>query len=501
MESNRREVLRALGTVAVAPGLATFRGAAGGAMSLAPGQELAEPLVFSSARALAAAIARRELSSVDVVEAYLERIARVNPALNAVFQVQHESARAAARRADEDLARGRSHGPLHGVPMTIKDSLDTAGVISTAGTLGRREFVPGTDATVVRRLREAGAILLGKTNTPEFTAYFETFNLVYGTTNNPWDPKRTPGGSSGGAAALVAAGGTPFDIGSDFGGSIRLPAHYCGVCGLKPTAGRVPRTGHNPSFGGIQDIFQQLGPLARTVDDLDLLFRLITGPDGIDPAILPMPLGETAAVDVGSLRVTFHVDNGVATPTQETQRLVREASAAVAETGAQVHEELPAGVTESFAIGQELWQHGSSEGTRRELERWGTVEHTLGDLDAEGISMTALEALLERWWALRSRMLQEFARMDVILCPANAAPAALHDTVRGWDTEPLFSYTETYNITGWPAAVVPCGLSPEGLPIGVQVVAAPGREDRVLAVAAVIERALGGYRRPPEPGT
>ena len=227
---------------------------------------------------------------MEVVQACLDRIDQVNPQLNAVVQLAATRALEEAREADEALARGESNGPLHGVPMTIKDSLDTAGLISTGGTKGRESFIPQQDATVVRRLREAGAILLGKTNTPEFTLSFETNNLIYGRTNNPYDTSRTPGGSSGGAAAIVAAAGAPFDIGSDFGGSIRLPSHLCGIAGLKPSSGRVPRTGHIYPFGGVQDSFQQIGPLARYVEDLALILPLIAGPDFIDPGVVEMPL-------------------------------------------------------------------------------------------------------------------------------------------------------------------------------------------------------------------
>src|SRR5262245_36081292 len=205
-------------------------------------------LYYSSASALAEAIRSKEVSSLEVVKAFLARIAEVNPKLNAVFQIQTEKAMAQAREADAALARGEVKGPLHGVPMTIKDSFDTAGVISTAGTKGRSQYVPTEDATVVARLKAAGAILLGKTNTPELTLAWETDNLVYGRTNNPYDLSRTPGGSSGGAAALIAAGGTPFDIGTDTGGSIRLPSHFCGIAGIRPTSGRVPRTGHIISY-------------------------------------------------------------------------------------------------------------------------------------------------------------------------------------------------------------------------------------------------------------
>ena len=191
-------------------------------------------LIYASATAVAKAIRTKEVSSEEVVKAYVQRIKDVNPQLNAVVRLDAEGALVEARRSDEELAKGDLRGPLHGVPMTIKDALDTAGVISSGGTQGRSSFVPEQDATVVARLRAAGAILLGKTNTPELTLGFETVNLVYGRTNNPYDVSRTCGGSSGGAAAIIAAGGIPFDIGSDTGGSIRLPSHVCGTAGIRP---------------------------------------------------------------------------------------------------------------------------------------------------------------------------------------------------------------------------------------------------------------------------
>src|SRR5690242_12583048 len=216
---------------------------------------------------LAALIRDREVSSVEAVTACLDRIAEVNPRLNAVVSLAPDALEQ-ARSADAAIARGDLVGPLHGVPCTLKDSLDTAGLRTTAGTIGWRERVPDHDATVVARVKSAGAIVLGKTNTPEFTWSDETDNDVFGRTSNPYDLTRTPGGSSGGAGAIVAAGGAPFDIGSDTGDSIRQPAHVNGIAGIKPTQGRVPRTGHWPGFGGIVGSLQQLGPLARRVDDL-----------------------------------------------------------------------------------------------------------------------------------------------------------------------------------------------------------------------------------------
>ncbi|HET9436436.1 MAG TPA: amidase family protein, partial [Candidatus Limnocylindrales bacterium] len=224
----------------------------------------------------------------------------------------------AATRADTALRRGDRVGPIHGVPFTAKDSLDTAGVTTTAGTIGWRDRVPDRDATVVARLKAAGAILLGKTNTPEFTWSDETDNDVYGRTSNPYDLERTPGGSSGGAAAIVAAAGSPFDVGSDTGDSIRQPAHVCGVAGLKPTSGRIPRTGHWPGYAGYFQSFTQLGPIARRVEDLELLLPILAGPDGIDPHVVPAPLGDAGRVAMRGLRVVMFGDNGIRTPTPAT---------------------------------------------------------------------------------------------------------------------------------------------------------------------------------------
>lgn len=454
-----------------------------------------DQLMYASATTLAKAIRTKEVSSKEVVDAYLQRIEAINPKLNAVVQLAVDTARAQARQADAALARGDTTGPLHGVPMTIKDSLDTAGMISSGGTKGRASFVPTEDATVVARLRAAGAILLGKTNTPEFTLSFETSNLIYGRTSNPYDPSRTPGGSSGGAAAIVAAGGSPFDIGSDYGGSIRLPSHCCGITGIKPTSGRVPRTGHIFPFGGILDSFQQLGPMARSVDDLSLLLPLIAGPDWIDPAIVPMPLGKPDAVNLKRLRVAFHTDNGILSPTQETTTVVRKAATILAEEGMRVEEARPNGIEQSYETGMALYFADGGASVRRLLQEAGTTEHSFPWLSAaQPVTATQLDALITKWYRVRSTMLSFLKNYDVILCPVNAFPAMPH----GAEGEDLraFSYTMTYNLTGWPGAVVRGGTSPDGLPIGVQIVAQPWREDVALAVAGYLEKALGGFQPP-----
>ena len=300
-------------------------------------------IIFDSATSLAASIRDRRISSTELTQAYLDRIEKVNPDLNAVVMLD-ETAMDQARAADDALAKGSEVGPLHGVPITLKDSHDTAGIVTTGGTLGRANFVPDSDSTVTARLRAAGVVLLGKTNTPELTMGMETENLVYGRTNNPYDTGRTCGGSSGGGAAIVAAGGSAFDIGTDTGGSIRFPGHCCGVAGIKPTSGRVPRTGHIIPYGmGIRDSLTQVGPIARYVEDLALVLPVISGPDWRDPAIVPMPLEDPSCVDASRLRVAFYTDNGVKTPTPETVDAVTAAASALADAGGTVVEDRPGG--------------------------------------------------------------------------------------------------------------------------------------------------------------
>jgi len=453
-------------------------------------------LIDASVTQLAKAIQAREISSVEIVQACLKRIEEVNPRLNAVVQLRAEEALDEARRADAALARGESHGALHGIPMTIKDSLDTAGVITTGGTLGRKNFVPEKDATVVTRLKNAGAILLGKTNTPELTLDFETNNVIYGRTSNPYDLTRSSGGSSGGAAAIIASGGSPFDIGSDYGGSIRQPAHFCGITGIKPTSGRVPRTGHIVPFAnGATDAFQAIGPLARTVDDLTLLLGIIAGPDWQDPLIAPMPRANPDDVDLSGLRVAFYTDNGTATPTPEIMQAVRDVAQALTGQVASVAEARPARLEETWDLWTSLNVADGGFGVREILEQAGT------EPSARHMRRAEFEATgrdfgrrLREMDLFRSQMLGFMANYDVMICPPNANVALKHDTFA--ENFAGFSYTATYNLTGWPGAVVRAGTSPEGLPIGVQIVANPWCEDVALKVAKFVEQTFGGWQKP-----
>ena len=462
---------------------------------------MSDDLIYQSAKSLAQAIRDGDVSAVEVVQAHLERIDDVNDRLNAVVKLCAERALDEAREADAALARRESKGALHGVPMTLKDSLDTEGVVTTGGTLGRRTFVPERDSTVAARLRGAGAILLGKTNTPEITFAGETDNLVYGRTNNPYGLDRTPGGSSGGAAAIVAAGGSPFDMGSDTGGSIRGPAHLCGITGIKPNSGRVPRTGHIiPYAAGAEDSYTQNGPMARYVEDLVLTLPIISGPDWEDPAIVPMPLGDPADVDLGSLRVAFYTSApGRNTPTQETVDAVNVAAGVVSSIVASVEEDVPAPVVRVHELNDRIGDADGRATMLRILQRAGTAElspfiRRIRD-EAVPISTEDFTSALEELDQYRSEMLEFMRSYDAIICPTASVPALPHGESYT-DEHRNSNYMAPYNLTGWPGAVVRCGASPEGMPIGVQVISRPWREDVALALATVLESELGGYVRP-----
>jgi amidase len=455
--------------------------------------------VAASAMSLADDIRTGRRSSVEVVTAVLERIEAVNPRINAVVRLV-DGVMEAAQAADAALAAGGSLGPLHGLPFTIKDSFDTAGVVTTAGTVGWRDRVPREDATVVERLRKAGGILVAKTNTPEFTWSDETDNDVYGRTSNPYDLARTPGGSSGGSAAIVAAGASPFDVGSDTGDSIRQPAHVCGVAGIKPTTGRVPRTGHSPDFRGLFQAFTQLGPIARRVEDLELILPIISGPDGVDPFVYPVPLGDASAVRVADLRVAAFTDNGVTPPTPDTAAAVRSAAAALVDDGAVVDERRPPGLDEVAEVWASMISADGHAWLSRLIAGAGTPGH--GSYDTRGwvefgeaMPGDELTAMIERADGVRSRMLRWMADVDVMVCPAMPQPAILH----GGSNDLTFgdTYSDVHNLTGFPAVVVRGGTAPGGLPIGVQLVAGPWREDIALAAARVVETASGGWQPPP----
>lgn len=459
-----------------------------------------QDLLRVSASTLAKLIVDKSVSAREVMEAYLCQIEKVNPALNAIVQLATERCLDEADQTDALLQRSGPVGPLHGVPFTVKDCLDTAGVITTAGTMGRATYLPEQDATVVARLKSAGAILLGKTNTPELCLRSQTDNDVYGRTNNPYDLSRCSGGSSGGEAAIIAAGGSPLGIGTDIFGSIRLPSHCCGIAGLKPTSGRVPRTGDILANSvGALDSWAQIGPMSRWVEDLALTLPLISGVDWRDPGIVPMPLALPDDVPLEALSVAYYTDNGHLTPTAETASIVEAAVEAIRPVAREVQDkrvkELVSLVHEAADTFTVAFSDGGSWVSRL-LQRTKTQKPT-AYLEKFMAGMTELptpEYTEKIDWIdeIRSGMLRFMEHCDVILCPASPQPAVEHS-----DTPtPGLNYTSTFNVPGWPAVVVRCGTSPEGLPIGVQIVARCWREDVALAVAGYLEREFGGWQRP-----
>jgi Asp-tRNA(Asn)/Glu-tRNA(Gln) amidotransferase A subunit family amidase len=462
-------------------------------------------LTAKSATELAELIRSRAVSSVEVVEAHLKRIELLDPALNAIVTLAPESLDQ-ARAAETDLMSGKQVGPLHGVPLTIKDTIDTKDLRTTSGTRLRASHVPERDATAVARLKAAGAIILGKTNTPEMAIPYETDNPVFGRTNNPHAHQMTPGGSSGGEAAAIAAGLSPAGIGSDLSGSIRVPAHFCGVVGLKPTTGRVPMDGHTPSANGPLSLGACIGPMARTIEDLALLFNVIAEPPPSGHSHRVSSLDEEKAALRG-LRIAWYADDGIAPVTPETRAAIGATVNILGDAGLAVSEERPPGVSRGAALWIELFSSAATAQLRefysgRELEAGPQVLPFLHDRDDEAnledkivVAEKLAAAVLERQ-RLREELLQWMQTTPLILAPVGATPAFEHGArrvvINGQSISVFraFSYSQTFNVFGLPSVVVPAGRSTDGLPIGVQIVGRPFEEMKVLAAARVVEQAL-----------
>jgi amidase len=474
--------------------------------------------IYMSATKLAGLIREKKISATEAVTLFIKRQEHVNDRLNAVVMNSYERALDEAKQIDEKTARGEFMGPLHGVPITLKDSLDTEGIISTGATVGRQQYVPTKDATVVARVRKNGAIVLGKTNTPEFTlgglaGISTASNLLYGASHNPYDLTRSTSGSSGGAGAIVAAGGSSFDIGSDWGGSIRGPAHNNGIAGIKPTSVRVPRTGHIVDFGGMFDLWQQLGPLCRRVEDLELIMPIISGPDFRDAACAPVPWPDSSKIDLKKLKVAFCTDNGATrAPVRtddDTKNTVRQVAKWLEAATKSVVEDQPKEVLEDLTAARMKLTNGDAWAFYKRLaNKWGTKNFS-PQVTERMKTMTPLSSaeVVEAWEKHdegKSRMLDWMKAYDVFICPVAGKPAQPIDAEvgsTGGFGEPGggWPYTGIFNCTGWPSVVVRCGTSTDGknLPIGVQVVAAPWREDLCLAVASYLESKSGGWQRPP----
>ena len=464
-------------------------------------------LAFLSAAAMAQGVRQKKFSVRELVQAHLSRIQKLNPRLNAFVQVDSEGALQQACAADEVVRRGAETGALHGVPISIKSSIEVQGLRTESGSRLRAGYMAAKDAPLVSRLRDAGAIILGNTNTPELLMAWETDNLLYGRSNNPWDLTRTPGGSSGGEAAAIAAGCSAGGVGSDGGGSIRVPAHFSGICGLKPTPGRIPATGHFPTSVGPFALLGVVGPLARTVADLRLLFEAMQGPDYGDPSAAPVP---AHWADVKKLRVGYFEDDGRTPVTEATREAVRTAAEALRRAGFDVRPFRPEGLEQARQV---WWQLFGVAGAMllgpmtkgREAELSPTLKQFSSLVEAE--TPHTAQSLLDNWIlrdVVRMQIFEQMREYPILLCPVAALPAFRHGE-RSWQIDgktvqylDAWSYCEWFNLLGTPALVVPVGRSPEGLPIGVQISARPWEEELVLAVAEVVEKECGGWTVPPE---
>jgi Asp-tRNA(Asn)/Glu-tRNA(Gln) amidotransferase A subunit family amidase len=456
-------------------------------------------LTSLSAVEIAEQVRRRQVSPVEVVEAHLARIDTVNPRINAFVDLDRERALREARAAEAALRAGGELGPLHGVPISIKSSIDVAGMRCEAGTKLRAGNVAAKDAPLVRRLRQAGAIVLGVTNTPELLMAWETDNLLYGRTNNPWDLSRTAGGSSGGEAAAIVSGCSAGGVGSDGGGSIRVPAHFCGICGLKPTPGRIPATGHYPQSLGPFALLGVVGPMARTVRDLKLLFEVMQGPEVGDPSAAPVAVRWPELRDVRKMRVGCFEDDGCTPVTPETRLAVRRAADCLRAAGFEVEFFRPRGLERA----RELWWQlfGIAGGMLlgpmvavRKRDLSPILKEFTGWVEAD--APHTAQTLLETWIGrdlVRIELFEEMETFPVVLCPVASIPAFRHGE-RSWQIDgktvrylDAWSYCEWFNLLGTPAAVVPMAHSAEGLPIGVQIIARPWEEEVVLSVAEALE--------------
>lgn len=454
----------------------------------------------------------RELSSKELATYYLELIESVNHSINALVAMNPD--RTLADASEADAARGRGErGALLGLPVTIKDSIEVEGFTCAAGSVFRRDYRPENDAVVAARVRSAGAVILGKTNVPEYISSYETDNLVYGRTNNPLDLDRTPGGSSGGEAAILASEASPVGLGSDGGGSIRVPAHYCGITGIRPTVGVIPETGAWPpsrSTGSLD--IHTIGPIGRFVEDLALLLAVTAGPDWEDPFAVPVALADWHTVEPAELRIGVYLEDSVATPTAETRAAILRAADALGAMGNNVSE---AGPPSCVAHATELFFAcaGADGGAkmRADVAAAGGRHHPqFAALLAQGVgkpppSAEAFFETLRRVHAFRTELRAFVGKYDAVLCPVVAGPAPLHGTPPGdvpldeYFRYEAFNYTHTYSVAGLPAAVVPAGRDPHGLPIGVQIVAGAYQEPVALAVAAALERALSPRTPAPAP--
>lgn len=467
---------------------------------------MAQPFYFSIAETLEK-FRRKEISPVELITAHLDRTAQIQPQLNPFVHIDAESARARARDSESRIARGEALRPLEGIPLTVKSCLDVAGWPCPAGSLLRKDYIPATNTPLVSRLEDAGAILIGNTNAPEFLMAYETDNRLTGKTSNPWNPAYSAGGSSGGEAAAIASGCSMGGVGSDGGGSIRTPAHFCGICGLKPTPGRIPATGHFPPGTGAFAWIGVVGPMARTVGDLRAPFEVMAGPDPGDALSTPVPLVEVAAADLRGLRIGILENPELGRATPETLSTLRRSAQLLCDLNHRV---------EPFKLEKldqalELWWfffgpviaelfRASTRGQESLLSpmflAYLEAAHTEPKVTLESFQKACVERDL-----VRASLLRQLRDVPILLSAVSTAPAFKHGAGNYCTNDP-YNYRDTMrfcqwlNLAGFPGLSLPMGQSPEGLPINIQLIARPHEEELLLAVAAQLEQARGPWKSP-----
>jgi amidase len=486
-------------------------------------------LTFLTAVEMARGLREKQFSAVELLEAHLARIANENPRLNAVVTQDAEGARARAQEADAAQARGEIWGPLHGVPAALKDVWATAGMRTTASYPGLADYIPQIDATVVARLKSAGAIIFGKTNMPALAMDTQTNSPIFGRANNPWDIERTPGGSTGGGGAALAAGLSAFDIGSDLAGSIRIPSNFCGVFGIKTTLNRVPATGHIPPIpgkeanSGMLGALAAFGPLARSVEDLELLLGLIAGPDGLQTDLPPVPFQPVPAKEWQQYRLAFCETLDVPVD-PEVRRTVRMLAEKLEAAGCVVEEALPENVTLQETLQIYGWLLGAAmAAVDMAIPLPGPLLRLLGKMEkgsmAHGYLNGMAATLKEYAWAtgrqgaLVGQVESFLSRYDGWILPVSSTPAFRHIEMKDPNASRLVTmdvdgkpvkyfdatsgYAITFNLCGQPSVVIPAGKSGTGLPIGVQIVGRRWSDADLLALAGKISREITGPFCPP----
>jgi amidase len=461
---------------------------------------------YATIAEISESVRAEKVSPVEIVTAHLERIEEWQAKINAFVHVDAERALEQARHAETAVRRGDSLGPLLGVPVTVKSCIDVASWPCAAGSLLRKDYVAQADATLAARLRAAGAILVGNTNTPEFLMAYETDNLLSGKTSNPWDLARSAGGSSGGEAAAIAAGCSAGGVGSDGGGSVRAPAHFCGICGLKPTPGRIPATGHFPPGGGAFPWIGVVGPMARTIADVRALFAVMAGSDAGDALSTPVPIRSVDDAQLKGLRVGILESDALGKVDAETQAALQKAANGLAAQGFVVERMRLEGLERAI----ELWwfffgpaiAHLFQPSIVGQESSLSPIFREYMDFAAAPVALDELLSACAERDSLRAKILEQMREVPILLSPVASTTAFRHGEGT-WRQGAKQCYRDTMrfsqwlNLAGFPGVSVPMRVSAEGLPIGVQVIGRPYEEELVLAVAERVENARGPWQAPP----